>query len=80
QALDAIFEQDAGLVNASQTTLVLDADKTLALFDTGTMFQDAVVRKFPAVDAEFLETLFGGPLGYSYCAAANGWAGIKKKL
>ncbi|KAI7059509.1 hypothetical protein KC339_g17335, partial [Hortaea werneckii] len=68
QALDAIFERDAGPVNASQTTLVFDADKTLAPFDTGRMFHDAAVRKFPTVDANFLETLFGGSLGYSYYA------------
>ncbi|KAI7196533.1 hypothetical protein KC316_g4043 [Hortaea werneckii] len=32
------------------------------------MFHDAVVRKFPTVNANFLETMFGGPLGDSYYA------------
>jgi uracil phosphoribosyltransferase/adenylate kinase/phosphoserine phosphatase len=67
-ALDALFDWHESPVGAAQTMLVFDADKTLAPFDTGKMLHDAVVRKLGNVDAEFLKTLFGGPLGYSYLA------------
>ncbi|KAI6789070.1 hypothetical protein KC361_g8708 [Hortaea werneckii] len=65
QALDAIFDHDAGLVNAPQSTLVFDTDKTLAPFDTGKIFHNAAVRKLRNVDANFLETLFAGSQGHS---------------
>ncbi|KAI4112382.1 MAG: hypothetical protein LQ345_006463 [Seirophora villosa] len=45
-----------------ETVLVLDADKTLAAQDTGTLFWQMVS------DEETLKTLFSGPLRYSYTA------------
>lgn len=45
-----------------ETMLVLDADKTLAAEDTGTLFWQTVSAK------QTLKTLFGGPLRYSYTA------------
>lgn len=67
-ALDVPFDRDADLACPARTTLVFDADKTLAPFDTGKMFHEAVNRRLANVDADFLQTLFGGPLGYSYLA------------
>lgn len=67
-ALDSSFDRNPSSVSSTQTTLVFDGDKTLASFDTGKMFHDAVSRKLSGVDADFLQNLFGGPLGYSYLA------------
>ncbi|GAB1313714.1 hypothetical protein MFIFM68171_03924 [Madurella fahalii] len=59
-----------------QTALVLDADRTLAAQDTGTLFWSAISRRAqrnvaPAperVDEDPLKTLFGSRLKYSYTA------------
>jgi len=49
-----------------ETVLVLDADKTLAAEDTGSLFWKNIPR---SRDEECpLKTLFSGPLGYSYTA------------
>jgi uracil phosphoribosyltransferase/adenylate kinase/phosphoserine phosphatase len=52
-----------------ETVLVLDADRTLATEDTGTLFWKRVSNSRHLRDEEFtLKTLFGSPLGYSYTA------------
>lgn len=56
------------LLAQSKLRFVFDGDKTLAPFDTGKIFHDAVSRKLSGVDPDFLQNLFGGPLGYSYLA------------
>lgn len=66
RALDASFGRNVGLSREAQTTLVFDADKTLASFDAGRMFHVAIVQKLASIDAGYLKALFGGPLGYSY--------------
>ncbi|KAL8851015.1 MAG: hypothetical protein Q9221_004098 [Calogaya cf. arnoldii] len=62
EALDKGLKDDTGLV------LVMDADKTLAAEDTGTLFWTAASKKWPAAAEDTLKTLFSGPLGYSYTA------------
>ena len=49
-----------------ETVLVLDADKTLAVEDTGSLFWKNIPR--PRDEECPLKTLFSGPLGYSYTA------------
>lgn len=53
-----------------ETVLVLDADRTLAAEDTGTMFWTKVAssRKLERDDDRPLKRLFSSPLGYSYTA------------
>lgn len=52
-----------------ETILVLDADKTMAAEDSGTLFWERMATLQPSSDDMYpLKTLFGGPLGYSYIA------------
>ncbi|KAH0544338.1 hypothetical protein FGG08_001479 [Glutinoglossum americanum] len=52
-----------------ETVLVMDADKTLAAEDTGTLFwKRAPSSRRPGGDDCPLKTLFSSPLGYSYTA------------
>ncbi|KAL8878645.1 MAG: hypothetical protein Q9192_008401, partial [Flavoplaca navasiana] len=62
-------EVEKGLTLEAGIVLVMDADRTLAPEDTGTLFWTAASKKWPSVVAEdTLKTLFGGPLGYSHTA------------
>ncbi|KAK3905400.1 uracil phosphoribosyltransferase-domain-containing protein [Staphylotrichum tortipilum] len=66
--LDAHQSQDT-----LQTALVLDADRTLAAEDAGTLFCDMVTKSAPQhaenpKDDRSLKTLFASPLGYTYKA------------
>ena len=52
-----------------EAVLVLDADRTLAAEDTGTLFWEAAARKWPDRGFEgLLKTLFKSSLGYSHNA------------
>lgn len=52
-----------------ETVLVIDADRTLASEDTGTLFWKRVSKSRRLRDEECtLKTLFSSPLGYSYTA------------
>lgn len=60
------------LLSRPETLLVLDADKTVAADDTGKLFwkivSDTRGSKADVSTLETLETLFAGPLQYSYTA------------
>lgn len=51
-----------------QTILVLDGDKTLTATDTGKMFHTQLQHEAIHIDPMYLETLFSGPMGYTYNA------------
>lgn len=52
-----------------ETVLVMDADRTLAAEDTGTLFWKKVSSSRRLEDGDYpLKTLFSSPLGYSYTA------------
>ncbi|KAI9780695.1 MAG: hypothetical protein M1816_002773 [Peltula sp. TS41687] len=52
-----------------EVVLVIDADRTLAAEDTGTLFWKRVSNSRQSMDEECpLKTLFSSPLGYSYTA------------
>lgn len=65
-SLDKAFAAGQGQL---ETVLVMDADRTLAAEDTGTLFWKRVTNSQLSEDGECpLKTLFGSPLGYSYTA------------
>lgn len=51
-----------------ETVLVMDADRTLATIDTGSLFWDIISTSQPAESDSPLKTLFSSTLGYSYRA------------
>lgn len=58
-----------GCQSKLETMLIMDADKTLATEDTGTLFWDMVTSNNPfPYDGSPLEQLFSSALGYSYTA------------
>ena len=62
-------ELEKGLKDEGCVVLAMDADRTLAAEDTGTLFWTAASKKWPSVAAEdTLKKLFSGPLGYSHTA------------
>ena len=64
--LDEIVTAQQGQLEA---VLLLDADRTLAAEDTGTLFWEAAARKCPTMDIQHsLKRLFGSSLGHSYTA------------
>jgi len=64
--LDEALVVDQGQL---ETVLVMDADRTLATEDTGTLFWKRVSNSQRSRDEECpLKTLFSSPLGYSYTA------------
>ena len=64
--LDEVIATSQGML---KTVLVMDADRTLAAEDTGTLFWDMVCRLRPSDDeGRTLKALFSSPLGYSYTA------------
>lgn len=67
QRLDELLTTQPGL----ETVLVFDGDKTLSDSDTGALFWESkgVLPKHIVPEGEYpLETLFSGPLQYSYAA------------
>jgi hypothetical protein len=65
----ALDEAVAAKVGQLDTILVLDADKTLATADTGTMFWEQLRLSQQSPDLSCpLRALFSSPLGYSYSA------------
>ena len=51
-----------------ETVLVMDADRTLASMDTGTLFWQNIPTSHPAEGDFPLKTLFSSSMGYSYTA------------
>lgn len=67
QAESRLNEVFAATEGRLRTTLVMDADRTLAPQDTGTLFWQRVPSSSKG-DADPLKTLFSSPLLYSYTA------------
>ncbi|KAL8655506.1 MAG: hypothetical protein Q9226_003017 [Calogaya cf. arnoldii] len=61
-------ELDKGMKIGGSIVLAMDADRTLAAEDTGSLFWTAASKKWPSVAADTLKTLFSGPLRYSHTA------------